>query len=281
MSRRSRSSNGRSRWSTADNSRRQRQGKSVKGAVLVALALGVAAAVSAQAAIVASARDLDADLCRPRVATPTDAVVFVDPTDRRTEAQQRAIREEILRRARGLEKGGRLSLYALTSDTSQTVPQLLYSRCNPGDGSGESGWKTNKRMSQKRYDEEYYGPLTEAVAALFEVGPSSSSPLLEALHRIIVELSSRAAEERVLVVFSDLLEKSDVMSHYSAEYGFGDVEESAYVSEVQGRLPGAQVVVYRLAAQPTTGHQTEGNLRFWVEYLQAAGALEDDVIRGL
>ena len=265
-------------WHHAMAGRKHRSRKSLQGILLFALAFITVGGVAGLRSAGAHDRDLDDALCRRDAPLPAHVVFLFDPTDRHSAGQYRTMETEIVKRAAALARGGRLSVFALVTDTAGSFPRLLFSRCNPGDGSNTPAWRGNPHLAARRYREEFDAPLHRSIDSLRAMASSATSPLLEALYRIIPAAFPSTIGLRVLVMFSDLLENSDLLSHYKTGYHFSDVERSVYVQDVKDALAGVQVVIYKLTGEQSASYHTPEHTQFWANYLMWSGTDRDDQI---
>jgi hypothetical protein len=151
-------------------------------------------------------------------------VVLIDSTDVIPEVGKREIGTLLLDMAEAVPAYGLLDLRLL--DPKTMGGRVIFSKCNPGDGSGLSEYTANPGLAKKRWLEEFRQPLEEALAAGFQPAPEKTSPIIETVQRIAVDrFSGRAAQEipKALVLISDMLENEPDYSQYS-----GDLSYSRY-----------------------------------------------------
>lgn len=257
---------------------REQQRRSARArAVLLAAGVGT---VLAALVVLRFARGfgepLDAALCATQGSLPAHMVVLVDATDRLSDAQQKLVKQLVREQADRLPPHQRLSLLALSPDENRFT-RILFSVCKPRDGSDADPLTENKQLLEHAYRERFLAPLDAALDTLEQLPAAASSPILEALHEVVSQRSFADAEQRRLVVVSDLLQHSAVLSQYRQDYDFAPLRQhSLYVTEVEAALRRAEVRVYQLTSAASRRYQTPAHTRFWVEYLHYAGVTEPE-----
>jgi len=243
--------------------------KQVLGATLMVLAFALLAAGVYVYATAARAPTLDhASLC------PTDGpgsvtVVLLDSTDDIPDIAKHEIRTTLLDMAEALPTYGLLDVRLL--DPGVPGGRGIFSRCNPGDGSGLSEYTANPRLAKKRWLEGFRQPLEEALGVGFRPAPGKTSPIMETVQRIAVDrFSGRAAEyiPKSLILVSDMLEHEPEYSQYQGDLSYGRYKASRAYRRLQTDLHGAEVTIYyvqRLTGRPIS---SADHIRFWAEWVR-------------
>ena len=243
--------------------------KQVLGATLMVLAFALLAAGVYVYATAARAPTLDhASLC------PTDGpgsvtVVLLDSTDDIPDIAKHEIRTTLLDMAEALPTYGLLDVRLL--DPGVPGGRGIFSRCNPGDGSGLSEYTANPRLAKKRWLEGFRQPLEEALGVGFRPAPGKTSPIMETVQRIAVDrFSGRAAEyiAKSLILVSDMLEHEPEYSQYQGDLSYGRYKASRAYRRLQTDLHGAEVTIYyvqRLTGRPIS---SADHIRFWAEWVR-------------
>jgi hypothetical protein len=242
--------------------------KHLLGGALTVIALGVLAAGAYVYATVARPPTLDrASLCPvdgPRSVT----VVLLDSTDAIPDIAKREISTRLIDLAETLPDYQLLEIRLL----DPTVPggKTIFSKCNPGDGSGLSEYTANPRLAKQRWLEGFRQPLDAAMDEGFRPLPGKTSPIMATIQRISVErFTGRAVEDvpKLLVVISDMLEHGPDYSQYSGDLSFARFKASRAYKKVQTDLHGAQVQIYYI--QRTTGKpiNSADHIRFWTDWI--------------
>jgi len=241
----------------------------VFGATLMVLAFALLAAGVYVYATAARAPRLDhVSLCPidgPRSVT----VLLLDSTDDIPDIAKHEIRTTLLDMAEALPTYGLLDMRLL--DPRVPGGRGIFSRCNPGDGSGLSEYTANPRLAKKRWLEGFRQPLEEALDAGFRPAPGKTSPIMETVQRIAVDrFSGHAAEDisKSLILVSDMLEHEPDYSQYQGDLSYGRYKASRAYRRLQTDLHGAEVTIYyvqRLTGRPIS---SADHIRFWAEWIR-------------
>lgn len=219
---------------------------------------------------------INGDLCAAGQDPPGHVIYFVDPTNQIPDSACAAMRNDVGRRVASLQRGERLTILALVLGAKGLVTATLFSRCHPGSGRGANGVASNRRLEQKRFEEQFQQPLEEALDQLEGLQEAERSPILEELHAIAMRPDfSPDIPRRVLTIYSDLLQHSEVWSDYQGKKAAvrdrKRLYDTAYLSEMRDALVGVEVRVYQLsrggAPRPPADHQG-----FWHDYFALTGA---------
>ena len=142
--------------------------KHLLGGALAVLALGLLAAGAYVYATAARPPTLDqASLC-PVDGPRSVAVVLLDSTDEIPDIAKREIRTVLVDMAETLPAYELLEIRLL--DPKTPGGRSIFSRCNPGDGSGLSEYTANPRLARKRWLDGFRQPLDEALEEGFQAG---------------------------------------------------------------------------------------------------------------
>ena len=225
--------------------------------------------------------DLDGQWCPKTSGPDREVIVLLDASDP-LNAKHRAELGRILREmtnpaARGrhgtltVREGERVSFYLLQSDGAPDAP--IEQVCNPGgnpakrrffDDLTQGGVITTWRHEQ----------FVKAIEALFpaqQSGPQPASPLLETIAVITARHApSRRAKEDAkpahLIVISDLLQHTRVLSHYRAY-----PEPDSAPRQLASDLSGVEVSLFRIERQKYAKYQTPEHYYWWTDWVEAMG----------
>jgi hypothetical protein len=235
---------------------------------LAVLALAVLAAGAYVYATVARPPALDKGTLCPVAGPRSVAVVLLDSTDEIPDITKKEIRTVLIDRAETLPNYELLEIRLL--DPKIPGGKVIFSKCNPGDGSGLSEYTANPRLAKQRWLEDFRGPLDAALEEGFRPLPGKTSPIMATIQRIAIErFTGRTAEEvpKELIVISDMLEHGPDYSQYSGDLSFARFKSSRAYKKVQTDLHGAQVLIYYI--QRTTGKpiNSADHIRFWADWI--------------
>jgi hypothetical protein len=144
-------------------------------------------------------------------------VVLVDTSDDLPEPAQRQVLGLLDDQISGLADYHRLDIRVL--DIAGSRSRSLFSKCNPGDGTGLSEWTDNPRLARMRWIESFRQPAKEAVKSSLSSASARNSPIMGAIQDIAIDQFSSSAAERIekkLIVISDMLEYTPLYSQYPA-----------------------------------------------------------------
>jgi hypothetical protein len=199
----------------------QGAGAAIGGIALIFLALAALGALALFYFSVTPKPRLDtASLC------PVDGpqgiiVVLVDTSDDLPQPAQREVLGMLEDQITALPAYYRLDVRVL--DIAGGRSRSLFSRCNPGDGTGLSEWTDNPRLSRMRWLDDFRQPAKDAVKSSLSSASAKSSPIMGAIQDIAIDQFSSSAAQKVekkLIVISDMLEFTPLYSQYP---GAGDL----------------------------------------------------------
>jgi len=243
--------------------------KHVVGGLLAALGLGVLATGAYVYATVPRPPTLEHETLCPVHGPQSVTVVLLDSTDEIPDIAKREIRTILVDKAETLPTYELLEFRLL--DPKRVGGRLIFSKCNPGDGSNLSEYTANPRLARQRWLEAFRGPLDDALESGFRPAPGKTSPIMETIQRIAVERFTGRNVEGVpksLIVISDMLEHEPDYSQYTGDLSYERFKGSIAYKKVRTDLHGADVVIYYI--QRATGRPINSvdHIRFWAEWVR-------------
>ena len=227
---------------------------------------------------------LDDHLCPVGEEPLRTTVLLLDTSDPLTpklhEELERLVGE--LTGARGSGKPGflvapgeALVVYELPRDLSGIEPVIRV--CNPGGDPDD--WDVKDSLTQgKVIALRQWQNFLDAVERLFEQTespPHARSPILEALGvivpRHVTSQRSSAAEAKPvhLILYSDLLQHSEYLSHYGTYPSPEEVKSN--LRHLRTDLSGVEVSLYRLERSADADWQTTDHYYWWTKLIQEFG----------
>jgi len=195
----------------------QGAGAAIGGIALIFLALAALGALALFYFSVTPKPRLDtASLC-PVDGPQGITVVLVDTSDDLPQPAQREVLGMLEDQITALPAYYRLDVRVL--DIAGGRSRSLFSRCNPGDGTGLSEWTDNPRLARMRWLDDFRQPAKDAVKSSLSSPSSKSSPIMGAIQDIAIDQFSPSAAQKVekkLIVISDMLEFTPLYSQYPA-----------------------------------------------------------------
>lgn len=243
--------------------------KHLVGGALVVMAISVLAAGAYVYATVGRPPVLDrASLC-PVHGAHSLTVVLLDSTDDIPDIAKREIRTTLIDIAETLPTYELLEIRLL--DPKLLDGRLIFSKCNPGDGSGLSEYTANPRLAKQRWMDGFREPLDQALDAGFRPAPGKTSPIMETIQHIAVERFTGRNVEQVpkdLVVISDMLENDPDYSQYSGDLSFERFKRSGAYKKVRTDLHGADVLIYYIQRHTGRPINSVDHIKFWEDWIR-------------
>lgn len=212
----------------------------------------------------------EATLC-PDTGPAGVLVVLLDLTDPLTSRQGARLRNLLDDRIAKLPQDTMISFGVVSNDEGRRG--ALYSSCKPADGSAASQLYENPALITARFQKEFVEPMRAGLNEAMGGGEEDRSPIMESLQALIAETPAfeTSAGLHELLIVSDLLQHSDVLSFYRGE-GWEALRASGGTDRLARTLNGAQVSILKVPrpGAPTVARdQAEG---FWARYFDVQGA---------
>ena len=220
-------------------------------------------------------------LCLLDGETPPHTAIVIDKTDEYSSDEADMIAAAIRRTRDRLEIGERLTIFELDA-RGEFDPRGRFSLCNPGRGSQVNPLFNNPQMIEQRYFELFERPLESMLDDLVTPKEAPASPIMEAMARLAqTEAFSNRSPRRTMVIFSDMLQNSDIFSAYGGQNGMPERTPDARdvakaVEDRFGRgLSGVDIEV-RLIQRRGKSELQRGPLRdYWDDILGDLGVRTD------
>lgn len=227
---------------------------------------------------------LDQDLCPVNEGPLGNTILLLDTSDPLTpqhrEEWKRLVRDmQVPPEGNGepsdfyIDRGEALIVYELAQDLAAMHPMLRV--CNPGGHPDTWRWWESlfrgKAIALRRW--QRFG---ETVEKMFDApqgrAPQSQSPIIEALgvivprHASSSRISAGQASRTHLLVYSDLLQHSDALSHYGS-YPLPDDIPRHLLTD----LSGIEISLFRLERGAYEQWQTVDHYYWWTSLVTAFG----------
>jgi hypothetical protein len=243
--------------------------KHLVGGTLTVLALGVLATGAYVYATLARPPTLDHTTLCPVNGPRSETVVLLDSTDAIPDIAKHEIRTTLIDMAETLPQYELLEIRLL--DPKIAGGRMIFSKCNPGDGSNLSEYTANPRLAKQRWMDGFREPLDEAMETGFRPAPGKTSPIMETIQQIAVDrFSGRNVEDipKTLVVISDMLEHGPDYSQYSGDLSYDRFKGSSAYRKVRTDLHGAAVEIYYIQRATARPINSVDHIRFWAEWVR-------------
>jgi hypothetical protein len=242
--------------------------KHLLGGVLTVLALGVLATGAYVYATLARPPTLDHTSFCPISGPRSETVVLLDSTDEIPDIAKREIRTTLVDMAETLPRYELLEIRLL--DPKIAGGRMIFSRCNPGDGSDLSEYTANPRLAKQRWMDDFREPLDQALEEGFRPAPGRTSPIMETIQQIAVDrFTGRNVEDipKTLVLISDMLEHGPDYSQYSGDLSYDRFKGSNAYRRVRTDLHGAAVEIYYIQRAIARPINSVDHIRFWAQWI--------------
>jgi hypothetical protein len=243
-------------------------GKHLLGGALAVLALGVLGVGAYVYATISRPPVLDATSLCPVDGPHGETVVLLDSTDAIPDIAKHEIRTALIDMAETLPTYDLIEIRLL--DPKIPGGRMIFSKCNPGDGSNLSEYTANPRLARQRWMDGFREPLDQALDAGFTPAPGKTSPIMETIQQIAVDrFTGRNVEQvpKTLVVISDMLQYGPDYSQYSGDLSYDRFKGSVAYRKVRTDLHGASVEIYYIQRQTTHPVNSVDHIRFWEEWV--------------
>ena len=244
-------------------------GAAVGGIALIIFALLALAGLAAFYYYVPRAPELDAVSLCPVSGPKGITVVLVDTSDDLPEPATREVERILDDLITGLPPYHKLDIRVL--DIAGVRSRSLFSRCNPGDGTGLSEWTNNPRIARMNWLEDFRKPAADAMKNSLASAKADSSPIMAALQDSAIDQFSGAVADRAqkkLIVISDMLEYTPAYSQYprAGDLSYQRFKQSPAYLRYRTDLHGAQVTInYVQREKPKIDN--EKHAEFWRQWI--------------
>lgn len=253
---------------------RQQRKQAVGLAILMAAVLIAGGLAYFYMSMRASAVELDATTLCPMDGPRGHFAVIIDATDTFLPAQSKFIAKYFEELREHVPRYAQVAVY-VSGDFAggQISPRLII--CNPGDGSGVSPLTGNPKKLQRRWEAEFGRPVAAAIRESISTLPGTESPLMEIIQAVTLSafpLQPDPASREVLIIVSDMLEHSSIMSHYRGHPDFSSLRDSGVLGHLKPNLEDVEVRVLYVSRPGHEGSQRRDHVSFWESYFRHYGA---------
>ncbi len=247
----------------------QGAGAAVGGIALIFLALAALGSLALFYFSVTPKPRLDAASLCPVDGPQGITVVLVDTSDDLPEPAQRQVLGMLEDQITELPAYYKLDIRVL--DIAGGRSRSLFSRCNPGDGTGLSEWTDNPRLARMRWIDGFRQPAQDAVKSSLSSATAKSSPIMGAIQDIAIDQFSSSAAQKVekkLIVISDMLEFTPLYSQYPSggDLSYQRFKRSPAYLKFRTDLHDAHVKIEYIQQTQVTIDSVK-HIEFWKEWI--------------
>jgi hypothetical protein len=208
------------------------------------------------------------DLC-PVTGPQGVSVILVDTTDDLLPTTQKEVRTILNDQINDLPSYYKLDIRLL--DIANMRSRSLFSKCNPGNGTGVSDLTDNPTLRRMRWLESFNAPAEDAIKSSLRTAKSNSSPIMAAIQDIALDdFSAESARSipKALTVISDMLEFTPYYGQYPSQ---GDLSYERYkrspaYQKFRTELHGARVTI-DYVGRPGVKIDTGAHATFWGNWI--------------
>jgi hypothetical protein len=196
------------------------------------------------------------------------AVVLVDTTDDLPETTKRQVLGMLDDLITSLPTYHKLDIRVL--DIAASRSRSLFSKCNPGDGTGLSDWTDNPRIARLRWIDAFRRPAADAIKNSLASAKAKSSPIMAAIQDIALDQFSGVAVQNVpksLIVISDMLEFTPDYGQYAGDLSYARFRRSPAYPKFQTDLHGALVTIEYVRRDLSVKIDTPRHVEFWKQWI--------------
>lgn len=230
---------------------------------------------------------LDENFCPIGTTPPRTTVLLLDTSDPLTPEHESVLRRLVtemysldLPNASSdfyIAPGERLVVYQLIEDVGNLEPALVL--CTPGQHPSAWPWWRQliegRAIALRRWER-----LWDTIDDMFGqdvAPPQSRSPIIEAIGAIVPRYAvsrrsrSEASTPVHLVLYSDLLQNSESLTHYGPYEGAEEIMTTARTRHLAADLAGVEVSIYRLERARDARWQTVDHFYWWPMLIREFG----------
>ncbi len=211
-------------------------------------------------------------MCRVDNKIARETALVIDATDSFSNSQALLVKKELESLLENALTDERFTLYVLGKEIDDNPDRFTV--CNPGDGRDKSELTSNKRRLRQKWEELFFGRIVDAVDELTGEHHSNQSPILEMMKLVSIKSMYKSkAEEKRIVIISDMLQHTRRYSHYKTTPDFFNFNATPYSIEQKPQLSDVDVEILYLIRGKDILRQNRGHISFWEQHVSTAGGL--------
>ncbi|MDB9756612.1 hypothetical protein OAB62_02910 [Pseudomonadales bacterium] len=196
----------------------------------------------------------------------TTLAILLDTTEQYGVSQVQQVVNHIYREVSKLQQYDRILIFSVSEDRSKSLPKN-FDLCKPG--SDQTKTPVHEEFSKFVFKKK----LEKTLETL--QGNQPSSPIISSLSSVASQLSSDGENTRIILV-SDLVEYSDVISMYQSDWLSKAETDKERLRKLRPMLEGISLDILFLA-RPDNQFQNKDLLYWWRQYLSDAGAFINQI----
>lgn len=223
---------------------------------------------------------LDEQGCMVDVAPPKTLFVLADQSDPIPEAEMANLQDQVMLESRKLPTRSRVVVFVVNAKAYEK-PFEVFSRCTPDEltpeGEGQRVWEKvvggdSAGAKRRTWEADFGVPLKGALDHLKDVPPSDTA-LITAFNQLGRLPEFKAAQNKEILVYSDMLENSELIHLNTNPYpSLTELQNEFGALSVHADLKQAVVRIAYIPRPQYHGLQTRGQQEWWRNYFAASGA---------
>lgn len=149
---------------------------------------------------------------------------------------------------------------------------IRFSSCKPQSDGDANALYQNKRIIQKRFEEDFRVPLEETINSMLESEEQNSSPIIESTISLIAAHAGIWEKDmpKKLLLVSDLVQHSDIHSFFRGQ-DWRQFRQTEVFRDLSKALRGFDVEIIKIPRSLSASINAREVEDFWVRYLEAHG----------
>ena len=198
-------------------------------------------------------------------------VVLLDLTDTLSQSQASKLRQELDWEFQRAETGTMISAGVVSADPINWGTKIAI--CKPLQGHEANELYQNPTLIEERYNDGFLSRIETTIQSMMKSKTENRSPIMESLQAVISETPGFATshDRKRIIVVSDLLQHSDVISFYRGQY-WDHFASSPQYSRLSKNLDGVEVIIIYLPRPEARISNRAAVDDFWVRYFDRQGA---------
>jgi hypothetical protein len=200
-------------------------------------------------------------------------VVLIDRTDPFTTIEREDLRQQLTRLRDTLPLHSAIEVYSIGPVGEELLRSEGMRLCNAGRAEDVDALTANPRLTEKRWKERFAAPLDKLFDKMVSSNTSERSPILESIQSISISAFgnlSATTKYRKLVIASDMLQNTEVLSQYKEVAPFSQIRDSDIYRRIRTDLTGVDVEILYIRRDSTI--QGRKHIDFWQDYFADSGA---------
>ena len=212
-------------------------------------------------------------LCPTKEPPKGHTAILVDRTDPLAQNQTKWLFTLVNKIKVNLPVYEKLSIIPITKESGKFL-NPIFSLCSPRQGITANPFYENPRKLRKKFELQFGLPLQKVLDKLRKGETYDESPIIETIQRLTQsENFSSIAENRKIIIISDMLQNTRPINHYK-KYSADSFIESKYFNEVKPELNNTDVIIYYLASNNSKARNFQGerHKNFWRKVFKKSNA---------